>query len=93
MSQNISVIGSHSPVTDDSTGLHVQEHSAEKIAQEALSDAPPLMTDEMDKAREMTRVPDRDLSESLYGTDGKHAGTGQALRDRFRHGRKRLRGS
>ena len=63
MSQNISVIGSHSPVTDDSTGLHVQEHSAEKIAQEALSDAPPLMTDEMDKAREMTRVPDRDLSE------------------------------
>ena len=40
MSQNISIIGSHSPVTDDSSSIQVREHSAEKMAQEALSDAP-----------------------------------------------------
>ena len=82
MSQNISIIGSHSPVTDDSSSIQVREHSAEKMAQEALSDAPPLMTDEMDKAREMTHIPERDLSEEVLARRNEETGetvAGRAL--------------
>ena len=81
MSQNISIIGSHSPVTDDSSSIQVREHSAEKMAQEALSDAP-LMTDEMDRAREMTHIPERDLSEEVLARRNEETGetvAGRAL--------------